>query len=352
MLGGNHFKKKLAKAKKVEARRASREKTSGKAKKPSKKAVGGGTCKGPVVKHDGSSRDSANDRRNVPFANKVQKQLYDTKHRGQAPRPEGVKTTGASSAAQRRRVLRRRGDDDLLDHFREKLNASTFRLLNEQVYNSPNAFAAQLLSDPGTFRDYHTGYQQQLEQWPMNPNQLIIDALLGDRRGRFPGNKGKAMPGNIPPTWVVADMGCGEAHIAAALQTRNYTVHSFDFCALNDRVTVADTAAVPLSNASVDVCVFSLSLMATDYEKSLFEAFRILKPRRLLKIVEVRSRIPYPWKFAKMVESMGFDLDFQDVAGDYFVSFDFIKKEAQAAANTNVAFPPGEVLLPSLYKKR
>ncbi|CAD2215274.1 ribosomal rRNA-processing protein 8 [Angomonas deanei] len=186
----------------------------------------------------------------------------------------------------------------------------------------------------------------------MNPNKIIVEALTGDRRGKFLGNKGKTMPGHIPQTWVVADMGCGEAQIAAELQPKGYTVHSFDFCALNDRVTVADATNVPLEDASVDICVFSLSLMATDYEKSLFEAFRILKPNRLLKIVEVRSRIPHPRRFAEMVESIGFTLDYQDVAGDYFVVFDFTKNEKQAVANRELSQEPGEVLLPSLYKKR
>ncbi|EPY21305.1 ribosomal rRNA-processing protein 8 [Strigomonas culicis] len=186
----------------------------------------------------------------------------------------------------------------------------------------------------------------------MNPNQLIVEALLGDRRGKFLNNKGKCLPGHIPPTWVIADMGCGDAQIAAALQPKGYTVHSFDFCALNERVTEADAAHVPLEAESVDICIFSLSLMATDYEKCLMEAFRILKPHRLLKVVEVRSRIPHPRKFAAMVESIGFTLDYNDVAGDYFAIFDFVKRDDVKEANSNVCYPPGEVLVPSLYKKR
>lgn len=70
----------------------------------------------------------------------------------------------ASSAAQRRSVLKHKTDDDLLSHFREKLQSSTFRLLNEQIYSSPTSLVIQLLSDAETFTDYHAGYKQQLAQ--------------------------------------------------------------------------------------------------------------------------------------------------------------------------------------------
>ncbi|CAG9573118.1 conserved hypothetical protein [Leishmania major strain Friedlin] len=374
MLGGRHFQRKYEKKqKKKEAKKASQGPLRGAGGSSGVRAAvaaaagaavkrkDGSTLKGPVVSHGDfmASRDSANNRKNVPFSSKMEEKVYRKEHR--VPKYNSIvdperqnlaKAAGASSAAQRRRVLRQKGGDDLLDHFRERLNASTFRLLNEQVYNAPTTLASRLLREEATFRDYHTGYHQQLMQWPINPNKLIVESLLGDRRGRFLANKGKSMPGHIPPSWVVADMGCGEAQIAAALKPKGYTVHSFDFFALNSLVTVADTTKVPLADNHVDVCVFSLSLMATDYVKSLFEAFRVLKPKRLLKIIEVRSRVPFPRKFAELVEDIGFDVDYSDVAGDYFVAFDFIKKDGQAAANTQLRHEPGDVLVPSLYKKR
>lgn len=365
MLGGRHFQKKYdKKQKKKDAKKANSDNDHGKGGSGGSalsKKKDGSNVTGPVVSHGRwtPSRDSANNKKNIPFASKMEEKVYRRTHRvpkyNPIVNPEErnlAKAAGASSAAQRRRVLRQRGEDDLLDHFRNRLNASTFRLLNEQVYNAPTTLASRLLREESTFRDYHTGYHQQLVQWPINPNTVIVESLLGDRRGRFLGNKAKSMPGHIPPSWVVADMGCGEAQIAAALQPNGYTVHSFDFFALNSRVTVADTTKVPLESNSVDVCVFSLSLMATDYEKSLCEAFRILKPKRLLKIVEVRSRVPFPRKFGELVEDIGFEVDYTDVAGDYFVVFDFIKKDGQEKANTELRHQPGDVLVPSLYKKR
>lgn len=386
MLGGNYFKKKLEKkARKKEAKKARLEDSDphnadSKARKARHRK--GSSLKGPVVVYESpheadaagsayrkngnrggsgsgsgngsADRDSANERRHVPFAG-GQDTMSSRKKRQRSEDLGGEHVRGAtaSSAAQRRRVLKHKKDDDLLDHFRSTLNASAFRLLNEQIYNAPTSFAAMLLKDAETFQDYHIGYRQQLVQWPVNPNQLIVDALLGDRRGRFTGNKGKKnMPGSIPPNWTIADMGCGDAQIAAALSARSYKVHSFDFCALNSHVTVANTSDVPLPDGSIDVCVFSLSLMATDYERSLFEAFRILKPNRLLKVVEVRSRIPSPRKFAELVEAIGFVTEYQDVVGEYFVAFDFLKKADQPEANRTLPHRPGDVLVPSRYKKR
>lgn len=459
MFGGNHFKKKMdKKARKKEAKKSAAGNTKGHSGNVgSRKTEGGGaphspssgapsfsplkpkhqksTLKGPVVDYgygESGDRDVANDRKGVPFRNQRDAKAYQMQqHRGTkeirgadaSPRNSVVGLNGAaaahrsslaSSQAQRRRVLRRKGGEDLLSHFKAQLSASTFRLLNEELYNSSTAYGAQLLREEGTFRDYHTGYRQQLAQWPVNPNRIIVESLQQHKRGHFSsslaclsgsgmkegggvgggdnggskgrsdgkgahkrhnhdddnedeedkGGNGKGSQGvapqenrpskrGIPKNWVIADMGCGEAQIAEALLPHGYTVHSFDLYALNDRVTVADTSKVPLEDSSVDVCVFSLSLMATDYEKSVLEALRILKPKGLLKIIEVRSRIPSPQRFGECIASMGCVLEGQEVVGDYFVAFDFTKQDrGTSAPPTSFSHPPGRVLLPSMYKKR
>ena len=51
---------------------------------------------------------------------------------------------------------------------------------------------------------------------------------------------------------MVADLGCGEAQIAASVPQH---VHSFDLVAVNDRVVACDIAAVPLPDAAVDVAI-------------------------------------------------------------------------------------------------
>ena len=59
---------------------------------------------------------------------------------------------------------------------------------------------------------------------------------------------------------VIGDFGCGEAKLAEALADR-HTVHSFDHVAVNDAVVACDMAHVPLGDETLDVAIFSLSLM-------------------------------------------------------------------------------------------
>jgi ribosomal RNA-processing protein 8 len=61
---------------------------------------------------------------------------------------------------------------------------------------------------------------------------------------------------------VIGDFGCGDAKLAASVPN---VTHSFDLQAVNDRVTVCDVAHVPLEAASLDVAVFSLALMGTNW---------------------------------------------------------------------------------------
>ncbi len=66
----------------------------------------------------------------------------------------------------------------------------------------------------------------------------------------------------LPSSLVVADLGCGEAKIARTVPN---TVHSFDLHAANELITACDIAHTPLPDSSVNVAVFCLSLMGTNY---------------------------------------------------------------------------------------
>jgi ribosomal RNA-processing protein 8 len=81
----------------------------------------------------------------------------------------------------------------------------------------------------------------------------------------------------------VADMGCGEARLAQVLTSKHDSsrliMHSFDLVAANPLITRCNIAHVPLADSSVDIVIFCLSLMGTDYHAFLCEAKRILKPR-------------------------------------------------------------------------
>jgi hypothetical protein len=54
-------------------------------------------------------------------------------------------------------------------------------------------------------------------------------------------------------------------------------VHSFDLIKVNEFVQVCDMANVPLTNNSVDVAIFCLSLMGTNFLSFVKEACRYTK---------------------------------------------------------------------------
>lgn len=158
-----------------------------------------------------------------------------------------------------------------------KLQGSKFRMINEQLYTTTGHHALQTFSEnPQLFDDYHVGFRSQVQQWSVNPNDLLIDSI-----STAVNQQGKQHPCHSP--LIVADMGCGEAKLSQVLSERfdssRLVVHSFDLVAANRFITVANIANVPLPDNSVDIVVFCLSLMGTDYVEFLREAKRILKPR-------------------------------------------------------------------------
>lgn len=146
------------------------------------------------------------------------------------------------------------------------------------------------------FHEYHHGYREQVAMWPLNP----LDTIITELRQLATGNKGKGKKGKakrnelkeddrVGKRLCIADFGCGEGRLARELH-HLHQVHAFDLVSANEYVTVADSAHVPLQHSTVDVAVFCLSLMGTNYIDFLLEANRVLKVGGLLKIAEVRSR--------------------------------------------------------------
>ncbi len=129
-------------------------------------------------------------------------------------------------------------------------------------------------------------------------------------------------------------------------------VHSFDLVAANDRVTACDIAHTPLPDAAVDIVVFCLSLMGTNYHEILHEAHRILKPRGILKIIEVRSRFEgsqAPRLFLTYLQRCGFEVRARDQ--DLQSNKMFFEVECVKTGQCNKA-PPPFTLKACQYKKR
>ena len=101
------------------------------------------------------------------------------------------------------------------------------------------------------------------------------------------------------------DFGCGEAKLAEAVSDL-HTVHSFDHVAVNDGVVACDLAHVPLDDETLDVAIFSLSLMGANAPDYIGEAYRTLKLDGHLHILEATSRFSNRDQFVKSLEALGF----------------------------------------------
>jgi ubiquinone/menaquinone biosynthesis C-methylase UbiE len=95
------------------------------------------------------------------------------------------------------------------------------------------------------------------------------------------------------------------AKLAEAVSDR-HTVHSFDHVAVNDDVVACDMAHVPLDDETLDVAIFSLSLMGANFTDYIREAHRTLKLDGQLHIIEATERFTNRNQFAKALEGLGF----------------------------------------------
>ena len=209
-----------------------------------------------------------------------------------------------------------------------KMEGARFRWINEQLYTTTGDEAKKLFqNEPKLFSVYHQGFATQVSKWPINPLDHVIEYVK-----------------SLPHHMVIADFGCGEARLA---QSVPHTVHSFDLVACNSYVTACDMAHVPLPSASVDVCVFCLSLMGTNITDFIKEGKRVLKQDGRLKICDIASRFTSVENFAKDVESFGFKLFKTRTLSKMFVDLEF-----KVTSQVKLSKLPNIQLKPCCYKRR
>ena len=146
-------------------------------------------------------------------------------------------------------------------------------------------------------------------------------------------------------------MGCGEAKIMAHFEGKpSIKVHSFDLAESRPGVIVADMTKVPLPDASLDIVIFCLSLMNTNFIDAIREARRLLKPGSgILSIAEVESRFTDgPDAFVSAIQGLGFKKTKIDTSNKVFWILEFAVADAK---NESVDWDK-PLLKPCLYKKR
>lgn len=190
---------------------------------------------------------------------------------------------------------------------REKLISARFRHLNETLYTKPSAEAFNLFKEsPEMFTEYHEGFRRQVEVWPQNPVESFLAEIRTRARQRHP-PRGKQQQGadgaaDVQPlprnratnVCTIADLGCGDARLASELQREKgklkIDVLSFDLHSPSPLVTKADIANLPLANGTVDVAIFCLALMGTNWVDFVEEAYRVLRWKGELWVAEIKSR--------------------------------------------------------------
>lgn len=213
----------------------------------------------------------------------------------------------------------------------QKLISSRFRHLNEMLYTTPSQQASSLFSEPANYTSYHAGFRAQVAVWPQNPiNTFLADiktrALVGrggrqlssqkknwrdQKRGKSNNNdpdetaageeslKLDPLPRSSRGLCTIADLGCGDATLAGTLKPLSSKlalwIHSFDLAKGDgpnaSLITVADICTrIPLADSSIDLAIFCLALMGTNWVMSLIEAARIVRPGGELWIAEIKSR--------------------------------------------------------------
>ena len=206
----------------------------------------------------------------------------------------------------------------LQQSMRQKLISARFRHLNQALYTGASAHAMSMfIASPNLFQDYHLGFRQQVAQWPQNPVDGFVERIK--RRGKISSKKeGKKRKEqkekqsssasaaverselNLSPlprtkdTCTIADLGCGEAKLSSTLQKHcpklKLDIISYDLSISNPLVQLADVAKLPRAEATVDVAIFCLALMGTNWPKFIEEAYRVLRWRGELWIAEIKSR--------------------------------------------------------------
>lgn len=147
----------------------------------------------------------------------------------------------------------------------------------------------RFLENPEEWLEYHRQYRDARKTWTVVPYEHWIKRLK-----------------DLSPRLEIGDFGCGEAIIMEVIGNR---VHSFDHVSINERVTACDMRSVPLPNGSLDVVVFSLSLMGKNWDDYIKEAKRCLASNGYLFIVETTNSLQGRLKDLKeTLKRQGFEI--------------------------------------------
>jgi ribosomal RNA-processing protein 8 len=148
---------------------------------------------------------------------------------------------------------------------------------------------------------------------------------------------------------TIADLGCGEAFLGRNLKQK---VYSFDLVKINEHIIQSDLKNLPLEDNFVDIAIFCLSLMGSNFIEFIVEARRVLKQNGILIVCEITSRIVNADNFVKVFERLGFSVRVRKSIKNYFTLFVFrLRNKNVNKINVNEV-NSSDILKPCLYKRR
>ena len=165
-----------------------------------------------------------------------------------------------------------------------------FSKLNRRINTEKSSTThKRMLKNSEEWHEYHRQYREARKEWNVIPYEIWIDRIK-----------------TMAPNTLIGDFGCGEAMIRDAIGPR---VQSFDHVAIDPDVESCDMRSVPVKTGTLNVVVFSLSLMGKDWESYIKEAARCLSYGGQLFISETTNSLSERLKkLEEVIEKNGFEI--------------------------------------------
>ena len=177
--------------------------------------------------------------------------------------------------------------------------------LQHQKMNTEYSFTTheRMQKDPQEWLQYHRQLDENRKLWPIDPLDEIISRLK-----------------TMSPRLRIGYFGCGTAKIMEEIGSDR--VISFDHVAINDKVIECDIKSVSkyVENNSLDVIIFSLSLMGKNWQDYIIEAKRCLSTRSSLFIAVTTKELDEGRRLhllPNVLKDNGFSIDTQEERGDF-----------------------------------
>ena len=179
--------------------------------------------------------------------------------------------------------------------FNNKINTQKSETTNKHIQRDP-----QLLIE------YHRQFDEVKKGWDVHPVNVIANKI-----------NELQLPAHIIMKLVIGDFGCGKGELMELLKENK--MYSFDHHKIiNEKIIPCDMKSVPIKDKKLDVAIFSLSLMGTNWPDYIVEAKRCLAKNGFLFIAETTKSLNVRLsELRNVVIENGFQIYDEEEIGDF-----------------------------------